>query len=81
MVEDLVGGIFKVVGRLIGQIFLEIIFELLIKGPGYLIVRAVSKSNPDLDSSVVTLSGLLFWCVIGGIDFTFYLHFGSNGGA
>ena len=65
MIEEVVGGVFKILGRFLGQIFLEIVFEFLIKGPGYLISKSLSKSNPDPDGLAVVIFGILFWLVIG----------------
>ena len=49
------------------DIICEIIVELLIKGPGYLIVRIWhSNKEADPDGCLVTLIGLAFWGVIIG---------------
>ena len=47
MIEDVVGGIFRVLGRFVGQIFIDIVFEILLKGPGYFIGRMFTKGDPD----------------------------------
>ena len=36
MVEEVFEGFFRVIGRLITQVIIEFVFEILIKGPGYL---------------------------------------------
>ena len=55
------------------QAFLEIVFEVLIKGPGYLIVRAVrrcgkkpqeSTEEPNPEGCLVLVVGVSFWCLI-----------------
>ena len=46
--------------------FLEALFEIAWKGPGYLILRAVrpnQETNPD--GCLVLIVGTLFWAVIG----------------
>ena len=65
MIEDVVEGIFKVLGRFLGYLFLEIIFELLVKGPGYFIAKIFTKNPPDLDGFIVIVVGILFWSIIG----------------
>lgn len=70
MIEDVVEGVFRVLGRFFGRIFIEIIFELLIKGPGYVIVKIFTKKSPDPDGTWVAVSGIIFWVIVGfGIYF------------
>ena len=60
--EGLFGAIFKFIGR----IFVEFIFEILVKGLGYLICRPFNK-NIDPDGLTVAIVGLLVWgCLVGG---------------
>ncbi len=65
MIEEVVEGFFKFAARIIGQIFIELIFEILIKGPGYFIVKLFSVEAPDTDSARVIFTGVLFWLLIG----------------
>lgn len=69
MIEDIAGGFFKVIGRLFAGIFIEVILEILIKGPGYFIKKLFSKKDPDPDGIDVALLGILFWLAVGGITF------------
>lgn len=62
MIEDVVEGVFRILGRFIGQVFIEIILELLIKGPGYFIARTFKKCDPD--GVIVVVTGILFWVVV-----------------
>ena len=78
MIEDVVEGIFRVVGRFIGQIFIEIVFELLIKGPGYFISKVFTKHDPNPDGFVVVITGILFWVVVGFGFYSIYSSGGSN---
>ena len=64
--EEIVAGIFKFIGRVIAQIFIELILEIIVKGPGYLIIKFFSKTNakePTENRTIII--GLLFWCFIG----------------
>lgn len=64
--EDVAAGIFKFIGRAIAQIFIELILELLIKGPGYLIIKLFSKNKEkEPTENKLIIVGLLFWCSIG----------------
>ncbi|WP_445363333.1 hypothetical protein ACJJIQ_00350 [Microbulbifer sp. ANSA003] len=77
MIEDVVEGIFRVLGRFIGQIFIEIIFEILLKGPGYFISKQFTKRDPDPDGFIVVITGFVFWVVVG---FGFYCIYSSISG-
>ena len=57
---EAIGGIVRVVGRILFEIF----FELIIQGTGYVLVRTVRpKTEPD--DTVCTVVGLLFWAAVG----------------
>lgn len=64
MVEDIAGGLFKFIGRLLSGIFIELILELLIKGAGRLICKPFTKIDPKSDGVLVTVVGLLFWIIL-----------------
>ena len=81
MIEDVVSGIFKVLGRFIGQIFIEVIFELLLKGPGYFINKQFTKRDPDPDGFAVVLSGFAFWLIIGASVYGVYSNLSGAGNA
>ena len=79
MIEEVAGGVFKVVVRILGHILLEVIFELIVKGPGYLICKLFTKRDLDPDGFVVVLTGFLFWLVIGVGAYSLYATVGGNG--
>ena len=69
---DIAAGVFEVLGKFVGQIFIEIILELLIKGPGYLILKILKRSHAgevDPDSGIVIITGITFWILLGGLVF------------
>jgi len=68
MLDDIVGGAV----RIVGQFFVEIVIEVLIKGPGYFLVKLISKSQPDPDGVYVLIVGFLFWIVVGYIVYFNY---------
>lgn len=79
MIEEVVGGIFKVVGRFFVQFFLEVIFELLLKGPGYFFSKQFTKRDPDPDGFIVVLTGFVFWVALGLSAYGLYQYVeGSN---
>lgn len=81
MIEDVVGGIFRVLGRFVGQIFIDIVFEILLKGPGYFIGRRFTQGDPDPDGFIVVTTGILFWVVLGFGVYSIYSNIGGIGNA
>lgn len=72
---DLAAGLLGTVARLLGQVFAELILEILIKGPGYLILRGLRRSSAaplDPDDWRVAVAGIAFWGVIGGCAWWIY---------
>lgn len=78
MIEDVVEGIFKILARFMGQIFIEIIFELLLKGPGYFISKQFTKRDPDPDGFIVIITGIIFWVVVGVSVYSIYSNIGTG---
>lgn len=72
---DVVAGLFELIGRFFGQVFIEIFLEIIVRGPGYLIARLFSGSkNTDPDGWLALLLGIAFWAVIAaGAYFVFQL--------
>ena len=75
MIEIIVEGFIKITGRIIGQILIDLIFEIIIKGPGYFIVNLFTVEKPDTDSFTVIASGFLFWVAIGFGGYGIYSMF------
>ncbi|MEP1741442.1 MAG: hypothetical protein ABJI60_00795 [Kangiellaceae bacterium] len=64
---EFLGGILKFIGRF----FAEFIFEMLIKGTGYLICKRFSK-RVDPEGALVVLVGLVFLGLVGvGVLFVY----------
>ncbi|GAA6142427.1 hypothetical protein [Hydrogenophaga sp. 5NK40-0174] len=63
MPEEIAGELLRPVFRLIAYIVVEIVFELAIKGLGYLLCRPFSR-DLDPDGIMVTVVGLLAWGVL-----------------
>jgi len=68
---DIATGLFEIIIKVVGEIFLEII----IKGPGYVIVRLFKtpKSGEiEPDNPLAIIAGVIFWILIGlGVFFTY----------
>jgi hypothetical protein len=63
--DDLLEPLFRGIIRFFIYIFVDLIFEIGVKGVGFLIVRTYRK-RPDIDPDgfEVALLGLLFWIVV-----------------
>lgn len=75
---DIAGEILGVVFRFLGELFMQIVVELLVKGPGYLICR-LFRRDANADGVVVVLVGLLFWAAVAGAIYAAYSYFASAG--
>lgn len=64
---EVLGGLFRV----IGNIAAEIIFEILVKGLGYLLCKPFSK-NLNSDGSLVIFVGLCAWVFIAIVCYLGY---------
>jgi hypothetical protein len=62
-IGEIAGELFGGALRIIGRVLAEVVFEVCIKGIGYLICRPFSRSvNPD--GLLVTVVGLAAWVLI-----------------
>ncbi len=69
---EIAGEIFGGALRIIGWVLVEVVFEVCIKGLGYLICRPFSRSlNPD--GMLVVVVGVAVWALILG---TLYFGYG-----
>jgi len=57
---EAIGGALRVAGRLL----FEIVFELLIKGTGYVLIRTVRPRQEPSEAECAT-AGLMFWVAVG----------------
>lgn len=61
---DIAGEVLSGILRFLGEIFLQVIVEILIRGPGYLICRVFDR-RIDSEGIWVFLAGILFWVFVG----------------
>lgn len=58
--SEVIGSVF----RFLGHVLLDVVAEIIIKGPGYLICRLFSK-DIDPDGMRVAVVSILFWIALG----------------
>ncbi len=76
MIGEIVGEAVGGVLRFVGQVLFEGVFEILVRGVGYLICRPF-KHNIDPESFLVALVGMLFWICVAGVGYLIYTHIGA----
>ena len=73
MIGDVLGEVLGGLLRLVGSFLLDIVLEVLVKGPGYLLARSFKpRVNPDGALSMCV--GLIFWVAVGGAGYWLYRH-------
>ena len=72
-VDEIAGSVIGGLFRLILSFFTEIVFELLVKGLGYLACRPFSR-RVDPDGLAVVLVGLMLWGLLIWSGFFLYWH-------
>lgn len=65
--DELFELLVKTFGRFLAYVIKEIIFEILFRGPGYLITRTYRSTDEiDIDHIDVILWSIVFWVAVGG---------------
>lgn len=68
---EIAGELLGVLFRFVGHLFLEVVFEVLVKGAGYIICRPFYRRvNPD--GFLVIVVGLAFWALLGWLLYMGY---------
>jgi len=66
--EEIFEGFFRFIWSFFKSILFDLVIEIGIRGPGYLIVKFLWPFNwsrkVDIDSISVTLIGVLFWVIL-----------------
>lgn len=76
-IDELAGSFLRIVLRFIGEFLLEVVLGIVIKGPGYLILKTVIRKEPGLEEWDVLVVGVLFWVVFGGVGYFISSGLGS----
>jgi len=66
---DIAAGLFEIIVRLI----VEVLLEIIVKGPGYVLVRISKGKEAEPDGALVITLGVTFWLLIGLGAFFVYL--------
>ncbi|MBT8447490.1 MAG: hypothetical protein HKO62_12990 [Gammaproteobacteria bacterium] len=64
-VGDITAGLLELFGRFVGQLFVDFVFDMLVKGVGYFIAARIFRMRmPDPDGVLVVIFGLTFWGIV-----------------
>lgn len=77
MLADIAGELLGKAFRLIAAFLPEVVVDLLIRGPGYLVCRLFKKDIKP-DGAVVLVVGLLFWGLALLVSYCAFLLMRSN---
>ncbi len=62
--EDIIEGVVRILARLL----IEIVFELLIKGPGHLLMHLFRPGKPRSEG-VCAMLGMAFWALVAALAY------------
>ncbi len=71
-VPELVFELIAPIGRFLVWLFVEVLWELLIKGAGYLVVRPF-KRDVTLDSGIVLVVGFALWILVAAVAYRVFI--------
>ncbi len=77
LLDEIAAGFLKMLGR----IFVEVVVEILIKGPGYFIAKVFFKPPIDPDGWQAGLCGIILWVALGVGGYFVFSTAGLAGGA
>ncbi len=72
-IGDIAGELLGGALRAVGSVIVEVVLEIAIRGPGYLICRQF-KSDIDPDGGWVVVVGVMFWVILGVIGYVSYSY-------
>lgn len=75
-IGDIAGEALGGIGRIIVWIFVEVVFEILIRGAGHVVLRTLRPKSDPGDIACVFVGLLVWMCLLGG---AFLLYGAANG--
>ena len=75
-VPELLVELFAPIGRFLVWLFVVVLWELLVNGAGYLIVRPF-KRDVTMDSGIVLVVGFAFWILVAAVAYRVFFSFAS----
>lgn len=76
-IGDIAGELLGWVLRAIGSIIVDVVLEIAIRVPGYLICRRF-KRDLDPDGGWIVIVGVMFWVILGFIGYFSYSYFSTE---
>ena len=76
-IGDIAGEALGAVVRLVGRMLVEVVFELVIQGAGYLLLRLFRPHSKPSDEACAIV-GLLFWLTAIVVGLGLYRHLAAS---
>lgn len=70
--EEIVGGLFRVLGRFIFEVIFTAAAEVLFQIPGQLLCRAFTRKGKDPSGAWVVVVSILFWVLVFAMGYLAY---------
>ena len=70
-VGEVLVGVVRIVGRVILEFVLELVFEIMIKGSGYILLR-IFRPKSDPGEGACAIVGIIFWILVGTAAYFIY---------
>jgi len=77
-VEEVVGGVFRVLGRFIVEVIFTAVFEVMFQFPGNIICKAFTKEGKEPNGFLVVICSILFWVLVVALGYFAYLALSSE---
>ncbi|AMX03376.1 hypothetical protein A3224_13005 [Microbulbifer thermotolerans] len=77
-VEEVIGSVFRFIGRLLVEIVFTAIFEVIFRFPGNIICKPFTKDGEEPNGFLVMISSILFWALVVALGYFAYLALSSD---
>ncbi|WP_444933043.1 hypothetical protein [Microbulbifer sp. JTAC008] len=79
--EEVIGGVFRFLGRFIVETIFTIIVEVMFHFPGNLICKPFTKKGREPNGFLVVIVSISFWLLVAGLAYTAYFLLSGEPGA
>mgnify|MGYP006965305083 CR=1 FL=1 len=77
-VEEVIGGVFRFLGRFIVEVIFTTVFEIMFQFPGSIICKAFTKEGKKPNGFLVVITSILFWLLVVALGYFAYLTLSSG---
>ncbi|WP_255875775.1 hypothetical protein, partial [Microbulbifer elongatus] len=77
-VEEVIGGVFRFLGRFIVETIFAAIVEVMFQFPGNLICKPFTKQGREPNGFLIVITSILFWLLVAALGYTAYFALSSE---